>query len=277
MFWLNGRCAVGRHGDNDLVLEATSVSRHHALLARDTSGYAISDLHSSNGTFVNRAPVTRTTRLADGDELRFGDAVVRYRCTIQVEADPTNTLPDRTRRLDDVRERACWLMLADVAGYSTLHADLGGKAALARFQAWIAGMRPLLEKNSGHINSYVGDAIFAWWAADGPSADAAVRTALRAIEAWRPESPVNFRIVVHHGPVLATRSERGEELSGREVNFLFRSEKIAKSFGALTLLSQAAVHALGLDGQCPTLGAAAVEGIPGRFVFFGAPKPEPAP
>ncbi len=273
LFWLKGRCAVGRHADNELILEATSVSRHHALLAGGPGGYSLSDLHSSNGSYVNGAPVVRPTVLRDGDELRFGDAIARYRCTHRPEPEVSNTMPDRTRRLEDVRERACWLLLADVAGYSTLNAQLGSMAALQRFQAWIAGMRPLLEKNSGHINSYVGDAIFAWWPADSAATDAPARAALAAIEAWRPQSPVPFRIVLHHGAVLFTRSERGEELSGQEVNFVFRSEKIAKSFGATTMLSQAAVHSLQLDGRCPPLGAAPVEGIPGRFVFFGAPRP----
>jgi pSer/pThr/pTyr-binding forkhead associated (FHA) protein len=270
LHWLSGRCAIGRHLDNNLVLEAASVSRHHALLTADSGGYSLSDLRSSNGTYVNRAPVTRPILLQDGDELRLGDAVLRYRCTLRLEVDPIATHPDRTRRLEDVRERACWLLLADVAGYSELNAELGGKAALQRFQGWIAGMRPLIERHGGHINSYVGDAIFAWWPGD-TSTPMAVRAALAAIEAWRKQSPVVFRIVVHHGSVLFTRSERGEELSGQEVNFVFRSEKIAKSFGAPAMLSEAAAKTLDLAGHCPPLGAAAVEGIPGRFVFFAPP------
>ncbi len=273
LFWLKGRCSIGRHADNELSLDATSVSRHHALLAATAGGYSLSDLHSSNGTFVNGAPVVRPRTLRDGDELRFGDSSARYRCTHRPENEAATVLPDRTRRLDAVRERAAWLLLADVAGYSTLNTQLGSKAALQRFQAWIAGMRPLLENNAAQINSYVGDAIFAWWPADDSSGGAPVTAALAAIEAWRPQSPVDFRIVLHHGSVLFTRSERGEELSGQEVNFLFRSEKIAKTFGTTTLLSQAAVHSLGLDARCPTLGAAAVEGIPGRFIFFGGARP----
>ena len=135
LFWLTGRCAVGRHLDNNLVLAAASVSRHHALLTADAGGgYTLSDLRSSNGTYVNRAPVTRPVPLQDGDELRLGDAVMRYRCTLRQEVDPVATSPDRTRRLEDVRERACWLLLADVAGFSGLNAELGGKAALQRFQ-----------------------------------------------------------------------------------------------------------------------------------------------
>ncbi len=270
LFWLTGSCAIGRHLDNTLVLAATSVSRHHAMLAADAAGYSISDLRSSNGTYVNRAPVTRPTLLQDGDEVRLGDAVFRYRCTRRPEVDTRTLQPDRTRRIEDVRERACWLLLADVAGYSALNTELGSKAALQRFQGWISGMRPLIERHSGLINSYVGDAIFAWWPGDTTS-PLQVRAALAAIETWRAESPLPFRVVVHHGSVLFTRSERGEELSGQEVNFVFRSEKVAKSFGAAVMFSESAVQTLQLAGRCTPLGAATVEGIPGRFVFFAPP------
>lgn len=270
LFWLTGRCSIGRHLENTLVLEATSVSRHHALLTAESAGYTVSDLRSSNGTYVNRAPITRPTLLQDGDELRLGDAVLRYRCTRRAEIDQLHTNPERTRRLEDVRERTCWLLIADVAAFSTLNAELGGKAALQHFQGWIAGMRPLIERHGGLINSYVGDAIFAWWPGD-TAVPAQVRAALAAIEAWRARSPVAFRVVVHHGSVLVTRSERGEELSGQEVNFVFRAEKVAKSFGAAAMLSESAAHTLQLAGHCTPLGAATVEGIPGRFVFFTPP------
>jgi pSer/pThr/pTyr-binding forkhead associated (FHA) protein len=271
LFWLTGRCTIGRHLDNQLVLETTSVSRHHAVLTQDPTGYNVSDLRSSNGTYVNRTPVQRPTLLRDGDELQLGDAILRYRCTRPPEAEAAHTSLEHTRRIDDVRERACWLLIADVAAFSALNAEVGSKTALQRFQGWIAAMRPLIERHGGLINSYVGDAIFAWWPGD-TATPAQVRAALVAIEEWRPQSPVAFRVVLHHGSVLFTRSERGEELSGLEVNFVFRSEKVAKSLGAPAMLSEAAVQSLELAGHCQPLGAAPVEGIPGRFVFFAAPR-----
>src|SRR5262249_18280697 len=157
-----------------------------------------------------------------------------------------DTAHDRTRRLDGVSERACWLMLADVARYSALNAELGSRVALQRFQAWIVGMRPLIERHGGRINSYVGDAIFAWWPVGGVD-PAQVRGALAAIATWRTESPVEFRVVLHHGSVLFTRSERGEELSGQEVNLIFRAEKLAKKFGVWAMLSEAAALTLELS------------------------------
>ena len=77
------RLRIGRAGDNDIVIEDLSVSRHHAELRKAAGGYEIADLGSYNGTFVNgqrieSRPVTeqdvigvgRATYRLSGDELR---------------------------------------------------------------------------------------------------------------------------------------------------------------------------------------------------------------
>ncbi|WP_280708104.1 MULTISPECIES: FHA domain-containing protein [Kitasatospora] len=49
---------IGRAPDNDLVLTDLEVSRHHAELHTTGDGrYAITDLHSHNGTYLNGQPV----------------------------------------------------------------------------------------------------------------------------------------------------------------------------------------------------------------------------
>jgi len=49
---------IGRANDNDIVLTDLGVSRHHAELRNVGDGrYAIADLDSSNGTFLNGARV----------------------------------------------------------------------------------------------------------------------------------------------------------------------------------------------------------------------------
>ncbi len=273
LFWLKGRCAIGRHGDNDLVLDDATLSRHHALITAGPAGGRLTDLRSSNGTYLNRTPVTRPAVLRDADEIRFGDYVVRYRCTRPAGFTIAGGGPDTTRRIDDVRERICWLLLADVAGYSALIAEAGSEGALRRLQTWIGDMRPLIEQNGGQINSYVGDAIFAWWPADADGATPGrILAALAALAAYRARSPVAFRVVVHQGPVLFTRSDRGEELTGQDVNFVFRAEKIAKQLGAPAMLSEAACRSLKVIEHCAAVGSSRVDGIEGAFTFYAPPR-----
>ena len=51
---------VGRTQDNSVRLHDTEVSRSHAELIRQGDAYLLRDLSSSNGTFVNGQPTTRT-------------------------------------------------------------------------------------------------------------------------------------------------------------------------------------------------------------------------
>jgi len=71
---------IGRDITNDIVLEAATVSRYHALLLSDADGLLLIDLESTNGTFVNGAPIQpdEPVRLADGDVIQVGEVVARY-------------------------------------------------------------------------------------------------------------------------------------------------------------------------------------------------------
>ena len=257
LFWLKGRCTIGREADNDLVLATPAVSRHHALLATHPSGYTVTDLQSSNGSFVNGELVRRPRLLRDGDEIKIGDCLLRYRCKRRKESAPDPDAGATTRVLDAVRTRQCWLLVVDIEGYTALDAQAGGEAALRRLQTWVAGARPLIERNGGRINSYIGDAVFAYWPCDSTK-PAQVLGALAALETWRPVSPLPFRVVVHQGAALITTSSQGEELRGRDVTFVFRTEKIARAFGAHAMLSSDAMLTLGLEGRCESFGRSAV-------------------
>ncbi|MEY4007872.1 MAG: hypothetical protein RLZZ467_918 [Gemmatimonadota bacterium] len=268
---LTARCAVGREGGNDLVLADASVSRRHALIEPAEGGARVlSDLRSSNGTFLNGVPLARPVRLQDGDELVFGRSTARFRCTRPAGPREREMSWEATVPVEYSTERPCWLLLAELAEYPALVARHGGKEALERFHGWIGGMRPLIEGSGGVINSYIGEALLAWWP-DEPETAGRLATALAAIGAWRPLSPAVFRLALHRGTAVFTRSERGEELAGRDVNFVFRNDKVVKKLGSETVLSEAAARALGPAVRCPPLGETDVEGIPGRFAFFGAP------
>ena len=68
--------AIGRAPDNQLVVNDTRASSHHAQLRHNGQGYEIVDLDSSNGTFVNEQRlVPHVPRLLSAnDQIRIGDA-----------------------------------------------------------------------------------------------------------------------------------------------------------------------------------------------------------
>lgn len=70
--------AIGRAADNDIVLLDKTVSRHHALISREPSGFVITDLNSTKGTFVNEKREMSKT-ISDGDEILIGTITFKVR------------------------------------------------------------------------------------------------------------------------------------------------------------------------------------------------------
>lgn len=69
---------IGRDPNNAIHLPNRQVSRRHARLLKNGHSYAIEDLGSKNGTFVNGEPIETTITLEDGDVVQIGLA---YRFT----------------------------------------------------------------------------------------------------------------------------------------------------------------------------------------------------
>ena len=67
---------VGRALDNDVVLEAGDVSRHHARLEYGGGELRLVDLGSTNGSRVNGRRVSED-RVRPGDEIAFGTVRAR--------------------------------------------------------------------------------------------------------------------------------------------------------------------------------------------------------
>ncbi|HEX8035297.1 MAG TPA: FHA domain-containing protein [Ktedonobacterales bacterium] len=68
---------IGREPDRDICLPDPSVSRLHAQIVRQRDGYFITDLRSSNGTFLNERQLTAPALLSPNDVLRIGEFVLR--------------------------------------------------------------------------------------------------------------------------------------------------------------------------------------------------------
>lgn len=62
---------IGRAVDNDVILEAGEVSRHHARLDHSGGAFRLTDLGSTNGTKVNGRAIG-VSPIAPGDEIAFG-------------------------------------------------------------------------------------------------------------------------------------------------------------------------------------------------------------
>jgi DNA-binding CsgD family transcriptional regulator len=90
------RVTVGRGDEVDVQLTADErVSRLHAEIERIGGVWTVSDDGlSRNGSFVNGERITGRRRLADGDELRFGDTLVVFRAPAPTHGLATAAAPD---------------------------------------------------------------------------------------------------------------------------------------------------------------------------------------
>lgn len=137
--------AIGRNPKSDIPLEAPIVSWAHARLERTDQGAILTDLNSTNGTYVNGYRLTRPALLRDGDVVQIGpftlvysgDTLQRYAATAGVRLDGVRLIREvgpkerRKRILNDIsvsiapREFVA-LVGTSGAGKSTLMMALNG-------------------------------------------------------------------------------------------------------------------------------------------------------
>ena len=91
IFWLEyrgmrhrifeGETLVGRGSRVAFFLDEPSVSREHAVLRRTGDVVMLTDLGSSNGTFINGEQISGTRKLSVGDAVRMGTADLTFGVT----------------------------------------------------------------------------------------------------------------------------------------------------------------------------------------------------
>ena len=168
---------IGRTGDSGVCDPDPLVSRHHARIELRPDGrFQLTDLGSTNGTFVND---TRTTAavLADGDYIRIGGSIYRFLTGGNIEAlyheeihrlavtDVLTGLPNR-RALSDFLDREVSrarryrrpisLVLFDVDHFKAVNDKLGHVGGDATLRALADVARPLV-RNYELLARYGGE------------------------------------------------------------------------------------------------------------------------
>ncbi len=72
------KIVIGRSPKNEVVLNDPCCSSYHASIFPTDRGYAVKDLGSKNGTYLNRRPITQETELRSGDEITIGDTRILF-------------------------------------------------------------------------------------------------------------------------------------------------------------------------------------------------------
>ena len=76
-----GQNTIGSALDADIILRDTAISGKHASLRYKDRKFTITDLDSTNGTFINDRtdPIARE-ELKDNDTIRLGEVTLKFKC-----------------------------------------------------------------------------------------------------------------------------------------------------------------------------------------------------
>ena len=102
---------IGREDDNSVRLADDKVSRHHAVVRCQEGKWLIEDQDSTNGLFVNGAPV-KQAELRKGDVVRVGT----YDLSFEVIADDADWEDARLRGIASQRRRTTLISHKDEDG-----------------------------------------------------------------------------------------------------------------------------------------------------------------
>lgn len=77
-FAFSDEISIGRGNDNDIVLNDSFASHHHAVIALLNNLYVIEDMGSVNKTYVNSQAITGRQYLQSGDIITIGSVSFEF-------------------------------------------------------------------------------------------------------------------------------------------------------------------------------------------------------
>jgi two-component system cell cycle response regulator len=155
---------IGRSDDCDIPIRDHSISRRHVRIEPTPDGVLVSDLVSTNGTFINDHPIKGTEIINDGDYLRVGNNIYRFLAGGNVESQYHDEIYRLTivdgltqtynrRYLFDFLDRELFrsarhkrplaFLLLDIDRFKTVNDQIGhlaGNFALRELAAIVSGM-----------------------------------------------------------------------------------------------------------------------------------------
>lgn len=82
---------IGRADVNDIVLPTAKVSKRHAKLEATPQGLILTDLKSTNGTYLNGRKVLAPTTVGDSDRIHVGEFALKVQVTSGLPSGPQPT------------------------------------------------------------------------------------------------------------------------------------------------------------------------------------------
>jgi pSer/pThr/pTyr-binding forkhead associated (FHA) protein len=266
---IRGACSIGRSASNQVALTSDKVSRRHALIqVQREKEFWLVDFGSRNGTYLNGQRIVQPSRLQPQDRIKIGPfEFVFHLPQAEQLSSPGTVIGDKT--VSDIRQKKCWLLVADLIDSTRLAKELPLEELPMVTGRWVAECKQTIEEHGGRINQFLGDGFFAYWH-DREKAEVVVGNALHALRRMQEQARPPFRVVTHLGEVAIGGISVGEEerISGEQVHFTFRMEKLAGRLAEPRILSKAAWERLAAVVEAREVGNHAMPGFESKVAMY---------
>jgi adenylate cyclase len=236
--------AIGRGDGCAVMLDSRSVSRLHALIQRKDGGdYALVDLGSRNGSFVNSRRVTTPVVLSDKDRLLFGDQELVFRSAASSEAG-TSAMDTDTRNAPTTAlhtHTLSTILVVDIRDYTPLARSVSEVLLSQTIGTWFLRVGQIAQARGSWAQKYIGDAVMAVWVHDESNrtrfdiwqalrAASEIATATDEVSRSLPlPAPLRIGAGINTGPAIIGSTDY--TALGDTVNAAFRLEAATKVVG----------------------------------------------
>jgi adenylate cyclase len=246
------------------MLDSRSVSRLHALIQkRDSGEYALVDLGSRNGSFVNSKRVSVPLALNDCDKLVFGDQELLFRSELRASAlavEPelsTRNAPTTALHTHSLTT----IVVVDIRDFTPLARTVPEAVLSQTIGTWFLRVGQIAQKLGSWGQRYIGDCMMAVWVHDHPAnlntellqaleSISRINTATSEIHNTLPlPGPLRIGAGINTGPAIVGGSDY--TALGDTVNAAFRLEAATKDLGLGVALGQRTYDELKLPDQTP--------------------------
>ncbi len=263
---------VGRDKLNNMILDVPNVSRFHALFTAAPSQVVLSDLSSTNGTFVNGKPITSPVQIVSGDVVEIGPVRVIVKPghikTPQTDFQSNETIIDLMQKT-----AIATLLVVDICGYTHLTKTLPPRDVIKMLNDWFEVTSNIIIKHGGKVDKYIGDCVMAFW--EGSSDDTKImaseatnaakeilnETQVLSMSQHWPHGdnfPWNCRISINTGQVtigsIGARGSRDFTVLGDAVNLTFHLNTVAGKHRQDIIISDSTFNYIKHDFNLKYLG-----------------------
>ena len=273
---LDDLLTIGRSTASQLVIDDHDASRNHAEIRLVGNHYRLSDLGSSNGTWLNGRRLTVPKDLEDGDQIKIGGVSLRF-AAAPVPDQFERSMSPSTKFL--MRTEHVVVLVADVRNYTGMSEVLPNREFSQFIADWFRQASDIIETHGGAIDKFIGDAVMACWVAPSKTncsnqVNQALKTARELISragvfsdrlsSQFPEHTFRIGIGLTIGDAMQGNVGTGENQSftvvGDSVNVAFRLEALTKEKKTPVIVSKSIMESATSEYRFQDLGETSVKG-----------------